>query len=373
MHTSLRRWQVIQASGWEWHHTVRSRRAWARLSPPDLSRSVGFGGSSVGQYEAEEAREPWRLWVEQPDKVRTEFMVEDDTITAVIVGDTWWSWSPSRGVITNQGDPHHAHGRGPGYALIDPSSILPAIELGLARRTTFIGRPVLEVLATPAPIDDDDEESSDWRHATLGLGGGADEYALLVDAERGVLLRSEARIGGQLFRIVEMDTVRFDQDLEGNVFAPPTDRDVEPAWAPRAVKLIELPDAVPFTVFVPGHPPFGIEHADVHPPDRRYGIAEQINIAFASNSFGEEDRSFWVVESAEPLPERRAVEWNKANGMSLGEDQDVDPTLRVVRLERLGTYVELRSYHLEIEELLDLARSLVPLLDAPPSLGDSPH
>jgi outer membrane lipoprotein-sorting protein len=338
------------------------------LIPADRARGVALVGRSREQPEPEEVREPWRLWLARPDKVRTEFSVEDDTVTAVIVGDTWWSWSPSREVTTNQGDPHHSHGKGPGNELIDPSSILPAVEIVLAGSAIFIGRPVLEVLATPTPIDDNDEESPDWRYATVYLGGGADEYALMVDSERGVLLRSEARIGDKPFRIIEMETVAFDEELGEDVFDPPTDRDIEPAWVPRAVSLNRLPHEVPFTVFVPEHPPFGVEEVEIHPPDRRYGIPEQIHIAFASNFFGEDDRQFWLVESAEPLPGRDAVEWREADAMRLGEDRDIEPPLRIVQLERVGTHIEVRSYYLEMEELLDLARSLVPLRQEPPSL-----
>jgi hypothetical protein len=358
LHTSGRRWQTLRASGWEWRHQVRSLLAWERLVPRGRSRGVAILGRSGGQSEPEAVRETWRLSLAQPNKVRTEFTVEDDTVTAVIVGDTWWSWSPSREVVTtNRGDPHHTHGRGPGAGLIDPSSILPAVELVLARNATFIGRPVLELLATPTPTNDNDEESSDWRHATHDLGGGADEYALLVDAERGVLLRSEGRIGGQAFRIIEMETVAFDEELgDDDVFAPPSKRDIEPARVPRTVSFNDIPDAVPYTALVPEHPPFGVEEVEIHPPDRRYGTPEQIHIAFASNLFGEEDRQFWLVEAAEPLPERGAVEWQVADAMRFGEDRDVDPPLRIVRLERLGTHIEVRSYYVEMEELLDLAR-----------------
>jgi outer membrane lipoprotein-sorting protein len=363
MHTSAQRWQTIRASGWEWRHPVRSQRAWQRLIPRDGSRAVTFAAKSQGHPEPEESREPWRLWLAQPDKVRTEFLVEDEAITAVIVGNTWWSWSQSREVATNRGDSHHSHGRGPGDALIAASSILPAVELVLAGRATFIGRPVLEVLATPTPLD-----ASDWRHAAHDLGGGADEYALVVDAERGVLLRGEARIGGQPFRIIGMETVVFDEELGDDVFAPPSDRDIEPAWVPRTVSFTDIPDAVPFTVLVPEHPPFGVEEVDIHPPDRRYGTPEQIHIGFASNFFGEDDRQFSLVESAEPLPERGAVEWREADAMRFGEDRDIDPPLRIVQLERLDTHVEVRSYYLEVEELLDLARSLVPLREEPPTL-----
>lgn len=190
----------------------------------------------------------------------------------------------------------------------------------------------------------------------------------MVDAERGVLLRSEARIGDKPLRIIEMETVAFDEEMGEDVFAPPTDRAIEPAWVPRPVSLNQLPHEVPFTVFVPEHPPFGVEDVDIHPHDRRYGIPEQIHIAFASNFFGEDDRQFWLVESAEPLPGRDAVEWREANAVRFGEDLDIDPPLRIVQLERLGTHIEVRSYYLEMEELLDLARSLVPLREEPPSL-----
>jgi hypothetical protein len=368
MHTSARRWQTIRASGWEWRHPVRTRLASERLIPRDRSRAVTLVGRSEGQPEPEEVRDEWRLWLAQPDKVRTEFIVEDETVTAVIVGDTWWSWSPSRGVTTNQGDPHHSHGRGPGVGLIDPASILPAVDLALAGRATLIGRPVLEVLATPTPLDENDEEASDWAHAAFDLGAGADEYALVLDAERGILLRSEARIGGQPFRVIEMETVAFDEELGEDVFAPPSDRDIEPAWIPRMVSVTDLPGVVPFTVFVPERPPFGPGHVEIDPPDHRFGMPEQIHIDFASNFVGEDDRQFWLVESAEPLPRSGAVEWREADGLRFAEDRDIDPPLRIVQVERLGTHIELRSYYVEMEELLDLARSLVPLREEPPSL-----
>lgn len=336
------------------------------------SHGVAYAGRSEEHPEPQKIREPWRLWLAQPDRVRAEFSVGDNTVTAVIVGETWWSWSPFRAVTTNQGDPHSSHGKGPGDALIDPSSVLPAVELVVAGRATFIERPVLEVRATPTPIDENDEESSDWRFATSGLGGGADEYALLVDARRGVLLRSEARIGGEPFRIIEMETIAFDEELGQNVFAPPADAEIEPAWAPRTVSLTELLNAVLFTVLVPGRPPFGVEGIDIFPPDRRHGTPEQIHIAYASNFFGEEERQFWVVESAEPLPERHGMEWREGDTFRFGEDRDIDPPVRIVQLAHLGTHVEVRSYHLEMEELLDLARSLVPLREGPPPLCASP-
>jgi hypothetical protein len=54
--------------------------------------------------------------------------------------------------------------------------------------------------------------------------------------------------------------------------------------------------------------------------------------------------------------------------MRFCEDRRVDPLLRTVRLERVGTHVELNSHYLELRDLLDLARSLVPLPVTPPPL-----
>ena len=52
----------------------------------------------------------------------------------------------------------------------------------------------------------------------------------------------------------------------------------------------------------------------------------------------------------------------------LGEDRRFRPPLRLVRRERGGTYVEIESHDLSTGELLELARSLVPL-PPPPAAG----
>ena len=50
------------------------------------------------------------------------------------------------------------------------------------------------------------------------LGTGADEYELIVDEERGFLLRTEARAGGQPFRVVEMTALALDEELAKDLF-----------------------------------------------------------------------------------------------------------------------------------------------------------
>jgi outer membrane lipoprotein-sorting protein len=365
MHTSIVRWQTLHATGQDWRHRARAERAWERWLAQARSRSIAvMRGGEVDDQPID--RERWSLWQQKPDRIRTEFEVEDEKVTAVIVGDTWWSWSPSRGIRTNAGDPHHSHGPGPGHALIDPSLILPAVELQVVSRGIFIDRPSLNVVATPTHIDKNDEESSHLRSATHDLGSGADEYLLRVDAERGVLLRSEARIDGEPFHILEMESVAFDEHLADDLFAPPKDEPVERVSSPRDVPMSELQDEVSFTVFVPKSPPFGSDYATVHPAEPRGRVPETAHISFASEFFGEEDRQFWLTEAADSLPGREEIEWQHRGGLQFGEDRQVGPGVRIVRLELQGTHIELCSYNLPFNELQELAASLVPLPSAPP-------
>jgi hypothetical protein len=55
------------------------------------------------------------------------------------------------------------------------------------------------------------------------LGLGADEIELAVDADRGILLRAEARFAGKPFRLLEVREARFDEELPPApfVFEPP--------------------------------------------------------------------------------------------------------------------------------------------------------
>jgi hypothetical protein len=363
IHTSVGRWRTVQASGREWVHHARSRESWERSIPTDRGSSVivAFGEDEAGPPEPDESVERWLLYMEKPNKTRAEFTVGAESVRAVTVGNTWWSWSASGEVSTNDGDPHQSHGTGPGRALVDPAAILPMVELDIGSRRSFLDRPAIEVIATPSSIGEEDEESLEWRSATHGLGTGANEYALLVDAERGILLRSEARLGGQPFRILEVESVAFDVELPGGTFDPPKERDIERLGSTRMVSLPELPTAVSFTVLVPEQPPFGPPDVRIDPADHRHGIPEQVHINYWSPLDGEENRQFWLIESAEATSDRQWVEWEEESGILFGEERHIRPVLRIARREHLGTHVEIQSYYLGTDELVGLARSLVPL------------
>jgi hypothetical protein len=50
------------------------------------------------------------------------------------------------------------------------------------------------------------------------LWWGADEYEVIVDAERGVLLRTASRLGGDDIDALEIEGIRFDERFPEDVF-----------------------------------------------------------------------------------------------------------------------------------------------------------
>ena len=102
--------------------------------------------------------------------------------------------------------------------LVEPASISAALDLGVVERTRMLGREAWAVRARPS-----EEELRRQPGLLNPLVRGADEVQLVVDAERGVLLRVEAFLGGGPFYRVEMTKVAFDEDIADDVFAFPED------------------------------------------------------------------------------------------------------------------------------------------------------
>ncbi len=218
MHTSSQRWSTLRLAGHEWRHRETFSRAWEhhldelRKSGTATLHSVAFRRLG-GEEPSDESREEWRVWLAKPDKRRAEFQVGDEVVTAVFHGSSWWSWSPSRGLITNDGATNHSHGVGPGEALIDPATHLSSLQLQMDKRTTFLTRAAFVVTALPRHIG---QQGFD---PTLHMfGTGADLYTLVVDAEVGVLLRVQAEFRGTAFRVIEVGDIGVNERFADATF-----------------------------------------------------------------------------------------------------------------------------------------------------------
>lgn len=151
LHSGSSRWSTLEASGYEWTdpilHGEAFRRGFDVEFPP-----VGFGARSTpiltssisgtvsleedgnhGKEEGEGTTENWQVWVQKPDRMRVEFGVFE-TVVAVFVGETWWSWLPGQGATTNAGDPHQKHGKGPSEPLVSPDLALFPLRSWVTKR-----------------------------------------------------------------------------------------------------------------------------------------------------------------------------------------------------------------------------------------------
>jgi hypothetical protein len=219
MHTSSQRWNSIRLNGHEWRHYKTFGRAWEHRFDELRKRgsagihSIAFGKSDGGN-PPEEGREEWQVWLEKPDKKRTQFQVGDHVVAAVFIGKRWWSWSRS-GFKTNEGELNSSHGFGPAEGLVDPATHLSFLQISFDHSSTFLSRPAFLITAVP-PITEPQGFSPTFHM----LGTGADLYKLIVDAETGTLLRSQAEFEGHAFRVIQVDEIAVNKRFDVGVFDP---------------------------------------------------------------------------------------------------------------------------------------------------------
>lgn len=217
LHDAEPRWTTLRAEGRMWRHQPRASEAFERhFAALEASEPPGSVARVSATYTPDKSDPPmpdesedrWRLWVERGGRARAEHAFGSESITVVIDGPTWWSWSPRMGGMTNRGAANHNAGIGPAEALIDTPRLLSALRLQVLGEDTVLGRKTVRVRGVPR-----DRLGHDPDQGMHGYGVGADDYLFSVDAERGVVLRGEARFREQTFSVVEMTEVEFDADL----------------------------------------------------------------------------------------------------------------------------------------------------------------
>jgi hypothetical protein len=373
MHDADQRFDSVRMVLREWSHYERLRRAWTRLD--EGSRRSSLRAVSVSVYEtgepgepaAEEGTERIRVWWRKPDRVRLEHDDGDGgTRIEVAAGDRWWSWSSDWGATSNEEQPEVRSGlqQGPFPQLLRPELLLSALRVELVGSGLQAGRRAIALRGLPRRDD----------HLVMAahLAVGADAYDLMVDAERGVLLRVASEIGGEPFAIVEVEEIAFDE-----VFGPRTfTLDLPPGEAfhplggpaPADVTLDEAARRAPFTVLAPPRIPRGAEvwvsmvDASERPPaPAQVGISYHVEQGGFSLSMTESavedalDRD--LVEDGD-LVERdgRAVRWCQVGNQ------------RHLETVHLGTHVLMTSDSMPADTLIDLMLSLEPAPTEPPEL-----
>jgi hypothetical protein len=366
LHTSDQRWRTVRMAGREWRHEARLLEAFHREAARRRGTVAMMWGHGTGAPKPIDREDRWALWVAPEGRVRAEFSVGEEEIVAVLRGNQWWHWSPSTGGQTNAADPSDggSHGTGPGAALLETAAILPALTFEITGKAKTARRSALAVRATPVQSERDLPVLSGLH----GIGSGADEYRLLLDAERGVLLRAEALLGGEPFRLLELNEVGFDEELPAETFTldlPPGQAFSAPPEY-RDVPLDRLPGEVAFTVFVPEHPPVAADPMEPVEPPRtamimpaapRWNVPLHVHFTYQLGP----GRMLTLRESAEPMPVHEDQELTPRGDLLVGEDRTSSPGRTNIRLRRDGTHVELEAMGMSLDELVALAATLVPL------------
>lgn len=222
MHTAWDHLSSAQGTMRFWYEPLRTRQAWERwrdASPPGSIGLIPAPGARElysEQYYRFWMAKPWRWRIEQYESASLQPQTEPQEIH-VIDGGIWWSWSAGAPAYTNARSTAPRQTQHPGVdrgllVMLDPAPLTGTLRLRVVDSAEEIGRrgdSVIGVARDPQPHP--------------GLWPGADEYRLVVDRERGVLLRAEALLAGAVYAATAFTELTLDQAIPGErfVFQPP--------------------------------------------------------------------------------------------------------------------------------------------------------
>jgi outer membrane lipoprotein-sorting protein len=363
MHGARDSFRTVRATIRERHDRDLGRRAWERFR----ASAEGWGDDfeDPAEERAEElprvAEEIVRLWVEQPDRVRTE--AEGDARTAEIGvsdGRRWWHYDPEDGLTSNEDDLSVHSGIGERLnILLDPAGLLAALTFEPRGHTTVAHRDAILLRATPrAGV----QHEFDLHQLALG----ADEYEFAVDVERGILLRAASLIEGEEFAVQEILDVAFDEEFSPDTFmltAPPGEV-ARGVWEPEArdVTIKEAARLAPFSVWFPARVPAAWRvEVGYFPGDEQHrepaAVGIHLSRADALHRITIEQQASGLRDPEDPYEDtyERWVErdWRGETVKILEREHGPNN----VRLEREGTRITLVS-DLGADWLLELAGSL---------------
>jgi outer membrane lipoprotein-sorting protein len=310
----------------------------ARMNRPGRRErvSIQITGHAGGERARPDVREETiRFWSAPPDRLREEVTsnMPPHARTVVLNGELWWLYGDAIDAMTNEQldeeerANHHAGGGEQFRPLLDPSWLIPAVEIDDVRA----GDGVLHVVARPR----DDVDGPRYHH--LHLVGGADRFELEVDAELGIVRATTAYIDGEELSAMRFEELSLGEQLADDLFTRPTGVDFGPAGGHAAPSTLDNAAAeAPFPVFYVPELPEGVWRLQVHRIRRpKFTV--------------------WLM-------------YHRADGrdvLTIGQSQDADLPADgegTLAVERNGTKLLLRSETLDREKLAELAASLEPVV-----------
>ena len=155
-----------------------------------------------------------RLWAAQPHRLRweTTFSVDgtnERTSVGVKDRELFWEHLGDGEIHTNEGREDQSTMTTAVELLLDPSPLLGAYTFEIRGATSLLDREAWSVAG-----------SRRFGVHAHHFGHFSDELTLVVDQQRGVLLRVASVVDGEELSHYEMLTVAFDEDVAPDLFLP---------------------------------------------------------------------------------------------------------------------------------------------------------
>jgi hypothetical protein len=276
-------------------------------------------------------------------------------------GERWVVWDADWGAVTDETEQEGGPPSASSAFLLDPVALVGAYQLETAGQVEVAGRAARRVHAVPR---------SDHDGATpvvFSLGAGADELELAVDAERGALLRAEARLRGEPFHRLDVTDIVFGP-IPAETFLPVLPPGVVASTWPRPERfpLHELQDVAPFPVLSPARIPDGwrLVESLFTAARARPAVEAEVSLVYASP---EGAYTVSISERAATGGRRDWLDWTRDGDVEVADaGEHVEPRHHL-RVERSGTLVELSGADPSL--LRGLARALAPTPTEAPRLS----
>jgi hypothetical protein len=206
LYNAYERFSSVQVTVRTWYDVVRQREGWERWAAQEPPGSVAFLEALEADGATSARLDPaiieWieRLWLHKPSRCRYESGLAGGRRDEIISGDRL--------------DQISSPPESPGSRIaemLDPAPLIPFLWLQPLGRAAYAGREAIRVRGLPR------RKLVDGIAPAL-LWLGASEYNLLVDAERGVLLRATASMDDEEFAGSEFVHVVFDEAIPDSVF-----------------------------------------------------------------------------------------------------------------------------------------------------------
>jgi outer membrane lipoprotein-sorting protein len=304
------------------------------------------------QMQGERREFEHRLWYEAPSRVRCETSL--DAYRHLVVSDgrrRWWSYDPSEMRVAQEG-PEYQSAAEVACGFVDPAPVLADLVVESVEDTTVLGRPARRVRATGSGEELD----------------GGNRVALVIDHASGLVLQRDVWAGDVQSIHAEVVDLQIDRSIPERVFTYMPESGVrlvdhdelEREFDALPRRLEESAPLMPFEVYVlPGSAWWTLEEAKPSLPRDEIRLGKHLMIVYSR--FGMDDLHLWEWRLEESERPRDKPQIERGVGpfvvMTIGERERKPASVLVTTG---GTRVQLQTFAVDEEELVRLARSLVP-------------